>query len=67
MEHSFPCYSCAHYVHLYDREDIHTLDDMTDCYYETIPVYGCSLTFDDVDDCKCVYEPKRDIVFNHEF
>lgn len=22
---SYPCYTCVHYVHLYDREDIHTL------------------------------------------
>lgn len=40
------CYNCVHYVHLYDDEQLHTLDDNTDSWYEPISVYGCSLLYD---------------------
>lgn len=42
----FDCYNCIHYIHLYDDEQLHTLDDYSDGWYEAISVYGCSLKFE---------------------
>lgn len=56
MTSKFDCYSCVHFTHLYDDEQLHTLDDMTDGWYEPVAVYGCSLLFDGLE---CDYKPRN--------